>query len=119
MAVSAFSAAILLWQWYRRRGIGGPSEYLQVCGGLELEMRRALYDGTLNKAQVDECLRRVAELRLDVLEKHQAGLLPADAMFATVLSRLDYLQETLHKLPLPPAADVRPAPSVSPRRQAA
>jgi hypothetical protein len=118
MVVSAASAALLFWQWYRRRGVGGPSDYLQRCAGLELEARRALYDGSLDQARVDSCLMRVTKLRLDVLEKHQAGLLPADAMLAAVLSRLDYLQETLHKLlPPPQSADARSP--LADRRQAA
>lgn len=119
MAVSAVSAALLFWQWYRRRGIGGPSDYLQACAGLELEARRALYDGLLDQACIDACLARVVKLRLEVLENHKAGLLPADAMLATVLSRLDYLQETLGTL-LPPSgsADLGP-PSLPSARRAA
>lgn len=112
MAVSAASALLLFWQWYRRRGVGGPSDYLQACAGLELEARRTGRDGSPDPARVEEYLRRILKLRLDVLEKHQAGLLPADAMLATVLARLDYLQDALQKLP--PTAAARP-----PRNQAA
>ena len=118
MAVSTFSALLLFWQWYRRRGVGGPSDYLQACTGLELEVRRAWHDGTLDQACADDYLDRLTKLRLDVLEKQQAGLLPADEMLVTVLSRLDYLQETLDELAAsPPGA--APRPSAARRRPAA
>lgn len=96
--VSAFSALLLLWQWYRRRGVSSPGDYLRACTRLELEAQRALYDGSLDQTRLDTYLARATRLRIDVLEKHQAGLVPADATFATVLSRLDYLHETLTRL---------------------
>jgi hypothetical protein len=97
-AVSIASAAILLWQWYRRRGMAGLNDYLRECTRLEMEATRASLSGEFGEAQLAACQRQLMELRADVLEKHHSGVFPADPSFPTLLSRLDALQQSLPSL---------------------
>jgi len=107
--VSVVSALILAWQWYRGRRVEGVEGHLRACSALELEALRASSRGELGEAELRRFLARLAEVKIDVLEKHRAGMISGDQQIAGLLARMEALQQTLPSL-LPPArADDRVA----------
>jgi len=96
--VSIASAALLVWQWWRRSTTAGLSDYMLACTQIELEARQAAADGQFTATHCEGCLERLTEVRCDALEKHQAGVVPGDQQFALLLSRMDDLQTTLPRL---------------------
>jgi hypothetical protein len=100
--VSAFSALILAWQWYKRRRVAGVDDYLLACNKLELDALQASSCGALGEADLQTALTQLGDLKIDVLEKHQQGILSGDQQFAALISRIESLQQTLpHLLPVP------------------
>lgn len=118
--VSVVSAAILAWQWYRRRRTTGVDDYLLACNKLELEALRASSNGQFAEAELRVCLAELAELKIDVLEMHQRGAFAGDPRFADLLTRIDSLQQTLPVLVLASrAVDAEPAGITPLRRKTA
>jgi len=100
--VSIASALILAWQWYRGRRVEGADGHLRACSALELEVLRASSRGELGEAELRRFSTQLAELKIDALEKHQAGILTGDQQFAGLVARIEALQQALPGL-LPPA----------------
>lgn len=98
MIVSAISAAILAWQWYRRRNADGLDDYLRAGNELELSALRAASRREFGEAELQASLGQLTSLRIAVLEAQQEGLIPADQQLAGLLSRLDGLQQSLPRL---------------------
>jgi TRAP-type uncharacterized transport system substrate-binding protein len=120
MIVSAASALILAWQWYRRRRTEGVDDYLRVCNKLELDALRASAREEFGEAELHRFLAQLAELKIDVLEKHQEGVLTGGQPFAELVSRIERLQQTLPSLVLAAASEGHASAAVAkPRRKAA
>jgi hypothetical protein len=96
--VSAFSALILAWQWYKRRRVAGVDDYLRACNKLELDAMDASSRGALGEAELQAALAQLGDLKIDVLEKHQQGVFAGDQQFAALVSRIESLHETLPRL---------------------
>lgn len=114
--VSIISAALLIWQWYRRRNTAGLSDYMLAVTDVELEARRAVAAGEFDTVHCDGCLRRLADVRFDALQQHHDAVLPGDQQFALLLSRIDDLHQQLPRMigqkteiPQPTARAVRRA----------
>jgi TRAP-type uncharacterized transport system substrate-binding protein len=116
LLVSAVSALILGWQWYRRRSKGDLNEHLRVCTRLELEILRCAAKGELDAAQAGEFQSQLWQLQLSLLEDHHHGNLPGDQAYLSALARIESLQQRLPGLISMPATDDR---SADPRREAA
>ena len=95
MIVSIASAALLAWQWYRRRGVTGADDDLRRCSQIDLDALRASSQRKFDEAKLRSCLAQLAELKMEVLEKHQNCLLAGDQQFADLLARIESLQQTL------------------------
>jgi TRAP-type uncharacterized transport system substrate-binding protein len=108
MLVSAASALILFWQWYRRRNAVNLSDYLRLGTQLEMEALQAGSGGPCGDGQLEIFQQRLTALRIEVLEKHNDGLLPGDQQFANLLARLDNLQR---ELPVLLRSAARPEPA--------
>ncbi len=93
--VSAFSALILAWQWYKRRRVAGVDDYLRACNRLELDALDASSRGELGEAELQAGLAQLGDLKIEVLEKHQQGVFAGDQQFAALVSRIESLQQTL------------------------
>ena len=96
--VSAVSALLLAWQWYKRRRVAGVDDYLRACNKLELDALEASNRGTLGEAELQAGLGQLGDLKIDVLEKHQQGVFSGDQQFAALVSRIESLQQTLPRL---------------------
>jgi TRAP-type uncharacterized transport system substrate-binding protein len=96
--VSAFSALILAWQWYKRRRVAGVDDYLRACNKLELDALDASSRGALGEAELRAGLAQLGDLKIEVLEKHQQGVFSGDQQFAALVSRIESLQQTLPRL---------------------
>lgn len=119
MIVSAVSALILAWQWYRRRRIEGVDDHLRACNKMELDALRASSRGELDKDQVQDLLAQLVQLKICVLEKHQAGFFAGDQQFAYLVSRIESLQETLPDLARGTVRDGRVAVTLPPSQRKA
>jgi len=95
VGVSIASAAILIWQWFRRRKSSDLNDYLRMCTKVEIDAERASLQGELTEPQVAAYLRQLAELRAEALAKHLAGVLPGDQQFGLLLARLESLRQSL------------------------
>jgi hypothetical protein len=119
MIVSAASALILAWQWFRRRRNEGADDYLRVCNKLELGALRSASRGEFGEADLHALLAQLAALKIDVLEKHEEGAFTAEQPFADLLSRIERLQQSLPSLVLAPGTPDRTSlPLPKPRRKA-
>lgn len=98
LAVSIISAALLLWQWLRRRTSTGLNDYLRMCTKLEIDAARAALQGKFTDEQLDCYLRQLAELKVTALEKHLSGVFPGDQQFGLLLARVESLQKALPSL---------------------
>jgi len=98
LGVSVTSAVILIWQWLRRRKASGLNDYLRVCTKLEIDAARAALREEFTEAQLAACLRQLAELKVDALEKHLSGSFPGDQQFGLLLARVESLQQALPAL---------------------
>jgi len=98
LAVSIASAAVLLWQWFRRCRPSGLDEYLRMCTRLEINAARASLRSEFSDEQLAACLRQLSELKVDTLAKHLSGAFPGDQQFGLLLSRLESLQDSLPAL---------------------
>jgi hypothetical protein len=107
--VSAFSALILAWQWYKRRRVAGVDDYLRACNKIELDVLDASARGSLDEAALAAGLAQLGDLKIEVLEKHQQGVFTGDQQFAALVSRIESLQQTLPRLLMPAAAAQRGA----------
>jgi hypothetical protein len=96
--VSAFSALILAWQWYKRRRVAGVDDYLRACNKIELDALDASSHGALGEAELQAGLAQLGDLKIDVLEKHQQGVFSGDQQFAALVARIESLQQTLPRL---------------------
>jgi hypothetical protein len=117
--VSAISALVLAWQWYRHRNSDGIDDYLNAASGLELNALRAATRGEFEEAEMHAAVGQLTWLKIAVLEGQQKGLIPADQHLTDLLSRLDGLEQSLPRLAV--SSDGRPAVSLSlpsSRRQA-
>jgi TRAP-type uncharacterized transport system substrate-binding protein len=117
--VSVISAAILFWQWYRRRRVADVNDYLRACAKLEIDALRASSLGEFTAGQLDACQKQLTELHLDVLEKHHAGIFSGDQQFATLLARIDSFQQSLPRLLSAPASEPVPLSFAELHRKAA
>lgn len=106
LAVSIISAVLLLWQWFRRRTSSGINDYLRMCTKLEMDSVRASLRHEFTAEQLAAGLRQLAELRVEVLEKHLSGAFPGDQQFALLLSRVESLRESLPALATTPPLGV-------------
>ena len=120
MVVSAISALLLAWQWFKRGGncTSGAGEYLRVCNALELDALRAASGGEFGEGELDDALSRAAELKIDVLQKNQEGLLAADHSFADLLARIEHVERSLPLLVSQVSSEDRAAVALPPRRRA-
>jgi TRAP-type uncharacterized transport system substrate-binding protein len=115
--VSAVSALILAWQWYKRRRVAGVDDYLRACNKLELDALDASSRGALGEAELQAGLAQLGDLKIDVLEKHQQGVFSGDQQFAALVSRIESLQQTLpHLLAVTAGQAGRGAPAAGQRR---
>ena len=118
LLVSAVSALILGWQWYRRRSKGDLNEHLRACTRLELEILRCSARGELDAAQAGLFQSQLWQLQLGLLEDHHHGNLTGDQAYLGTLARIESLQQRLPGLISLPAADDQDQ-SMDPRREAA
>jgi hypothetical protein len=117
--VSAISALVLAWQWYRHRNSDGIDDYLNAASELELNALRATTRGEFGEAELQAAIGQLTRLKIAVLEGQQKGLIPADQHLTDLLSRLDGLEQSLPRLAV--SGDGRAAVSLSlpsSRRQA-
>jgi TRAP-type uncharacterized transport system substrate-binding protein len=96
-AVSAFSALVLAWQWYRRRR-GDVGDYLRDCHRLDLRAQQAACQGGFSEAELVECLSQLAKLKAAILQRHQASLVAGDKQLVELVGRIEVLQQTLPSL---------------------
>ncbi len=96
--VSAASALLLAWQWYKRRRVAGVDDYLRACNKIELDVLDASSRGALGEAELQAGLAQLGDLKIDVLEKHQQGVFAGDQQFDALVSRIESLQRTLPHL---------------------
>jgi len=114
--VSVASALILAWQWYRGRRVEGVDGHLRACSTLELEVLQMSSRGELGEAELRRFLTQLAELKIDVLEKHQAGIITGEQQVSGLLARIEALQQTLPGL-LPLARSDDPLALIQPPPQ--
>ncbi len=98
MLVSAVSALILAWQWYRRRKAEGADDYLRICNKMELNALRSASQGEFGDAELRDVQAQLVALKILVLERHQEGLFARDPQFTPLISRIEDLQKTLPTL---------------------
>jgi TRAP-type uncharacterized transport system substrate-binding protein len=96
--VSAISAILLAWGWYRRQGVEGVDDYLRACNKLELDALRTSASGEFGEAELHGTLSQLVALKILVLEKHQEGVFAGDQRFAQLVDRIERLQQTLPSL---------------------
>lgn len=96
--VSAISALVLAWQWYRHRNTDGIDDYLAAASELELSALRAATRGEFGVAEMRASLGQVTRLKIAILEAQQKGMVPADQHLTDLLSRLDGLEQSLPRL---------------------
>lgn len=95
--VSMISSGLLLWQWYRRSGSTNLDDYFRACTALELASIEAAGKG-FEPSQREEFQKRLTDLRLQVLQQHQAGVLAADQQFVLLLSRLEGVEQAIKRV---------------------
>lgn len=95
--VSVFSAALLAWQWFRRRH-GDIGHYLRDCNRLDLKAQQAAGEGEFNETELATCLMQLARLKAEILERHQESILAGDKQFVDLVERIEGLQQTLLSL---------------------
>jgi hypothetical protein len=118
--LSVASAVFLAWQWYRRRRVAGVDDHLRACNELDLNALRAASRGTFDDADLQSCLDRLAELKVNVLEQHNAGMFAEDRQFLDLVARIESLQQSLPDLAARIARrDEATLPARPPRRKIA
>jgi TRAP-type uncharacterized transport system substrate-binding protein len=93
--VSAASAMILIWTWYRRRCVERFDQYLQVVSTVEIEAWQSCCRGELDAAARQNSLVQLVDLEIDVLEKHRSGALTDEQQLATFLDRVGHARQWL------------------------
>jgi TRAP-type uncharacterized transport system substrate-binding protein len=93
--VSAASALILIWTWYRRRCVERFDQYLRTISAWEIEAWKSCRRGNLDEAERQNFLTQLMELEIEALEKHRSGLLTDEQQLATFLGRVEHARQLL------------------------
>jgi TRAP-type uncharacterized transport system substrate-binding protein len=93
--VSAASALILIWTWYRRRCVERFDQYLRTVSAWEIEAWRTFRRGGLNQAERQNLLVQLVELEIEALEKHRSGILTDEQQLVTFLGRVEHARQLL------------------------
>lgn len=117
--ISVTSALILALEWYRRRRGAGVDDYLRACNQFDLNALRAALRGEFGETELRACQAQLAELKMDVLEKHNQGMFRGDRQFADLVARIESLQQTLPNLVLQAVPRDGVSPGVTPSRRRA
>jgi len=115
--ISVASALVLALEWYRRRRGAGIDDYLRACNQFDLNALRAASRGEFTELELQACLAQLAELKMDLLEKHSRGMFRADRQFADLVARIESLQQTLPCLVSRSIARDAGSPGLTPSRR--
>ncbi len=117
--VSAASALILIWTWYRRRCVERFDQYLRTISAWEIEAWKTCRRGNLDEAERQNFLTQLMELEIEALEKHRSGLLTDEQQLATFLSRVEHARQLLANMSQLPCGDRAAVAAVEAQRKAA
>lgn len=115
--ISVASALILALEWFRRRRGAGVDDYLRACNQFDLNALRAASRGEFGEAELRACQAQLAELKMDVLEKHNKGMFRGDRQFVDLVARIESLQQALPGLVSRAAPREGGLPGLTPSRR--
>ena len=95
--LSAASAVLLAWQWFRRRRID-LGDCFRECIRLDLDAQRAAAEGRFDEMELCSCLTELARLKAAVLERQQDPVLAKDKHLVELAARIEGLQHSLPSL---------------------
>jgi TRAP-type uncharacterized transport system substrate-binding protein len=96
--VSAASALILIWTWYRRRCVERFDQYLRTVSAWEIEAWKLCRRGGLDEAEQRNLLTQLVDLEIEALEKHRSGIFTDEQQLAAFLDRAAHARQLLADL---------------------